>query len=46
MTQYLISASMKPYTVKVQFVEEAANWSEVTAKYPDAELIKVIKESK
>lgn len=44
MTQYLIRASVRPYTIKVQFVEEAASWTDVIAQYPDAELIKVIGE--
>lgn len=38
--QYLISASVKPYTIKVHFVAEADDWQNVLSQYPDAELIK------
>lgn len=44
MTQYLIRANVKPYTVRVTFVEEAESWEDVIAQRPDAELIRIIGE--
>ena len=38
--QYLISTNMQPYTVKVQFVQEANSWKDVLQNYPNAELVK------
>lgn len=36
--------NMQPYTVKVQLAIPAKDFTEVQGKYPDAELIRTIKE--